>query len=94
MDIVIEFPGIGSLITGKKQIYLQLDQNSTYKDIVRLLGEKYPGLIGVIIDHDMSKLLSASIFSRNGKEAILPNMMDMSPQDGDKLIMTMVIVGG
>ena len=53
----------------------------------------YPELVGVLIDRDMDKLLSAGIISRNGGEAILPNMTDQSPHDGDKLIMTMVIVG-
>ena len=94
MNIIIEFTGIGKLITGNKQIEIDVNERSTYKSIVKLLGERYPDLIGVLIDHSMDKLLSASVFSRNGVEIILPEMMDRSPNDGDRLIMTMVIVGG
>ncbi len=94
MEIVVEFTGIARAIAGSREVGLSVPENTTYNQIVGLLGEKYPGLLGVLIAPDGSTLLNANVFSRAGDEVILPDNMDDCPQTGDRLILLSVIVGG
>jgi hypothetical protein len=38
--------------------------------------------------------LSANLFSRNGEAPIMPDDMEQSPQDGERIVMLYFIVGG
>jgi molybdopterin converting factor small subunit len=94
LNITVEFTGLARSITGERQITLPLPDEATYQRVVQALGEKYPSLIGVIIAADGAALLNANVFSKNGDEIIPPDSMDAAPEDGDRLILISVIVGG
>jgi hypothetical protein len=94
MVIQVEFTGAAKEIVGRREVSLTLPETAIYRDVIRNLAQMYPGLVGMIIAADRSSLLSAMIFDRNGGEAILPGMLEQSPQDGDRLMLLYFIVGG
>ncbi len=94
MLIQVEFTGAAKEIAGRGEVSLTLPETASYREVIQDLAQRYPGLVGMIIAPDRRSLLSAMIFDRNGGEAILPGMLDQSPQDGDRLILLYFIVGG
>jgi hypothetical protein len=92
--IEIEFTGAAREIAGRKKGILEIAKNATYRDIVSFLAGEYPQLLGTVIAEDRRSLLSASFFSRDGEEPIMPADMDKIPQDGERLVILYFIVGG
>ena len=94
MKITVEFTGGTRAMADAREVELEFQANVTYHGVVRRLADLYPGLVGAGIAEDKNSLLSAMIFDRNGGEAILPGMLEQSPQDGDRLMLLYFIVGG
>jgi hypothetical protein len=92
--IRVDFSGAAREITQEKFILLTLSNEATYRDIVQTLAQRYPGLVGALISADQQSLLSANLFSRNGEAPIMPDDMEQSPQDGERIVMLYFIVGG
>lgn len=94
MNLTVEFSGVARAIAGANQTLLTLPDRGTYHDVVCRLSELYPALVGIQIAPDRVSLLNANVFSRNGDNVILPDMMGEMPADGDRLILITIIVGG
>jgi hypothetical protein len=94
MQITIEFTAVGRLLAGVRQVILTVPAGTTYRVLIGELAHRYPALVGVIIQPSGEAFLSATLFSRNGNEMILPGMEDQTPTDGDHLIVVSVITGG
>jgi hypothetical protein len=92
--IEIEFTGAARAITGRKNGIIEISENASYRDIIFFLGSEFPQLLGSVIADDKRSLLSASFFSRDGEEPIMPDEMDRIPQDGERLVILYYIVGG
>lgn len=94
MKIEVEFTGFAQAITHQKVIQLELPEGTTYREIVKLLGQKYPELVGLLIDVDGETFLSSNMFIVNGDMVSPAMVMDESPRDGDRLILMSLITGG
>lgn len=90
----IKFTGAPAAIAGSQEIVLSVEEGTTYRGVIRMLGERYPQLVGILIDRNLDKLLSSNVISVNGEEMIMPGMEDRSPSDGDRLILVSLITGG
>lgn len=44
LTVIVEFTGLSKTITGTAQKTLSLPEGSTYRDLIRHLGELYPRL--------------------------------------------------
>jgi hypothetical protein len=94
MRLLVELTGVASQIAGTKEVHIELDEGSRYSEIIYRLYEQFHALAGVMITEDGRSLLSSVILSRNGSELIMPDQMEDSPKDGDRLSFIFVIVGG
>lgn len=94
MNILVEFTGISRVVTGIKQVPLNLQDGTAFRDIVQLLGTQYPQLIGEVIDPDGYTLQASNMININGRRMIQPAHMDESPRDGDRLIFMSILAGG
>ncbi|MDD5368713.1 MAG: MoaD/ThiS family protein [Anaerolineaceae bacterium] len=94
MDITVEFTGLVRSLANEKSIRLNLPAGATYRDVIRILADKYPELVGMVITSQQDDLLNANILSRNGEDMILGERMDECPTDGDRLLLLSIIVGG
>lgn len=94
MRVQIEFFGLSRLVVGQKEVALDLEENVTFRDIVRKLAAMYPGLVGNVIRPDGESLQHPNILNVNAKRMIKANQMDESPQDGDRIIVMSMSAGG
>ncbi|MEJ5201305.1 MAG: MoaD/ThiS family protein [Anaerolineales bacterium] len=94
MKVEVEFTGFARAVTNQKVICLELPEGTTYREIVKLLGQQFPDLIGLLIDRDGETFLSSNMFIVNDDMASPAMMMDESPKDGDRLILMSLITGG
>ena len=94
MKINLEFTGGAAAVTGVKHLELELSKGQNYQDLIALLAEMYPDLVGFIISPDRCSLLSSVLFFVNQTEWIMPGMMENPLKDGDHLIILSVITGG
>mgnify|MGYP001070766733 CR=1 FL=1 len=94
MRVNLEFFGLSRLVVGKKEIALDLEENATFRDVVRKLAAMYPDLIGNVIRPDGESLQHPNIFNRNAKQMIRADQMDERPSDGDRIILMSMSAGG
>jgi len=94
MQIEIEFTGFARTVTNQRVIRLEIPEGTTYREIVKLLGQNYPALIGLLIDMDGETFLSSNMFIVNGDMVSPAMVMDESPKDGDRLVLMSLITGG
>ncbi|MGA9349524.1 MAG: MoaD/ThiS family protein [Anaerolineae bacterium] len=94
MRIHMEFLGLSRFAAGVKEIALDLEEGTTFRDIVRTLGTRYPAMIGNVIQPNGETLQTPNILNLNAKRMIQANQMDDSPSDGDRIILMSVSAGG
>ena len=94
MRIHVELLGLSRLAAGAREIALDLEEDTTFRDIVRMLGTRYPKMIGNVIQPDGETLQTPNIFNLNAKRMIQASQMDGSPSDGDRIILMSVSAGG
>ena len=59
-----------------------------------MLGDRYPKMIGNVIQPDGETLQSPNIFNLNARQMIKANQVDDSPSDGDRIILMSISAGG
>ena len=94
MRIHVEFLGLSRLAAGAKEVALDLEEGTTFRGIVRMLGTRYPAMIGNVIQPDGETLQAPNIFNLNAKRMIQASHMDDSPSDGDRITLMSVSAGG
>jgi molybdopterin converting factor small subunit len=93
-QVLIEFTGISRMLTGQSEMMINFRQGTTFSDIVKSLGQKYPSLVGQIIDKNGSDFIATNLFSLNGQQMIQESEMNGSPKEGDRLILISLLAGG
>ena len=95
MKITVEFIGVARIITRKPMISFEIEEHTTFEQIVQSIGEKFPDLIGEIIQPDGRSFYDSNMFSLNGEHMVLHEEMEhTSPSDGDRLILMSILSGG
>lgn len=92
--VIVEFTGLAKTIAGMQETTLNVPEGTTYRDIVRRVGELHPGLIGILIADDGETFLSSNMFVINGDLANPVMIMDQKPGDGERIHLMSVITGG
>jgi len=94
MRVHLEFLGLSRFAAGVKEITLDLEEGTTFRDIVRMLGTRYPAMIGNVIQPDGETLQTPNILNHNARRMIQPSHMDDCPSDGDRIILMSISAGG
>jgi len=94
MQVSVEFMGIARVVSGVKQVTLELEEGTTFRQIVRLLGQRYPKLLGEVIQADGETFQPSNMLNLNGRRMIQPAQMDDAPCNGDRLILMSILAGG
>ncbi len=94
MQVVVEFMGVARVVSGVKQATLELEEGTPFRQIVRLLGQRYPQLLGDVIHAEGETLQASNMLNLNGRRMIQPAQMDDAPGDGDRLILMSILAGG
>jgi len=93
-QVAVEFTGISRMLTGQSEMTIKIRQGTTFSEIVKLIGRKFPSMVGQIIDKDGSVFIATNLFSLNGQRIIQESEMNESPQEGDRLIILSLLAGG
>lgn len=94
MQLQIEFLGLSRLTSGVKGVSLEVQPGTTYRDLVRLLADKYPQMIGNVIRSDRMGLQEPNIFNLNARQMIQTGQMDQAPGENDRIILMSMSSGG
>lgn len=94
MHVNIELFGLPRIIAGEKIITLSLQDNASFRDVVRELAQRHPEMMGDVIKIDGETLQSPNILNLNGRRMVQPHQMDESIRDGDKLVLMSMSAGG
>ena len=94
MRIHVEFLGLSRLVIGKKAEEFELPEKATFRDLTRFLGEKYPGLIGNVIQPGQADLQAPNIFNLDGKRMIRRDQMDDKIDSNEHVILMSMSAGG
>jgi len=94
IQVLVEFTGISRVLTGKMEFQLSLADDAVLVDVVRVIGRKFPSLVGEVIEKDGETLIPTNLFSINGKQILNEKQMHYQPIDGDRLILLSLLAGG
>lgn len=92
MKLVVEFLGLSRRLAQTKEILVELDDQATYRDLLRSLASQFPALVGQVIVPGSYDLVSSHMINIDGQQAVKD--LDMRPQDGQRLIFMFVEAGG
>lgn len=94
MQIDVEFLGLARLVTGEREVAVNVEEGTTYRDLVGLLADKYPQMIGQVIRPDRATLQEPNIFNLNARRMIQAKQMDETLQGSDRIILMSMSAGG
>lgn len=94
IQISVEFSAVSRVITGVSEFPLSLKKGATIGDVIASIGQKYPQLIGEIIEKDGKALIPTNVFSVNGKQILHETDMAFQPANRDTLILLSLLSGG
>jgi molybdopterin converting factor small subunit len=94
IQIKVEFSSISRVLTGRKELTLDLQKGANIGDVVSALGKACPQLLGEIIEKDGRSMIPTNIFSVNGQKIIHESDLLFQPDEGDRLILLSLLSGG
>ncbi len=94
IQVKVEFSGVSRVLTGDSETRLTLEKGTPVSSVIRMLGERYPQLIGQILEKDGTTLIPTNVFSVNGRTILHETDVSYEPRDGDALILLSLLAGG
>lgn len=92
--VTVKLTGAAAALTGTRQVSLNMEDEGTYQDLIRLLAAKLPVLVSLVIDPDSQEMLSSNFFQLSDAEFIMPGMWEMQPADGAVITLISPVTGG
>jgi len=94
MQVQIEFLGLSRLVSGQKEVSLEIAPDTTFRDIVGILAQNYPEMVGNVIRPDRRTLQEPNIFNLNARKMVQAAQMDTVPNENDRIILMSMSAGG
>ena len=94
MNVQIEFLGLSRIVSGQKEVSLKIAPDATFRDIVGILAQKYPEMVGNVIRPDRRTLQEPNIFNLNARKMVQAAQMDTVPNENDRIILMSMSAGG
>ena len=94
MRVRVELLGLSRLVTGTREVSLEMADEATYRDLVYTLSETYPSLVGNVIQADRRNLQAPNIFNLNARQMVQSRQMDDRLVEDDRIILMSISAGG
>ncbi len=94
MPINITFIGALRHISGKTQLTINLQNNSSVKELLSKLTQEFPSLEKTFTDHQLNDSTSNALILVNGREISVLNGLETKLNDGDEIVFVPVVHGG
>jgi hypothetical protein len=102
MQLKVEFLGLARELAGTREGLVQVEDQATWRDVVRKLALEYPALVGAVIvpelnasEHHAQKhfdLAPSYMFNVGGRAMVRD--LDMPAQAGQRLLLMFAEAGG
>jgi hypothetical protein len=81
INVTIQLDGTARILAKRKEIYLTVETNATWREVITELANAAPALVGAVIAKDKRSLVGT--LNRSGKESIrnLDAQVDLSAGD-------------
>lgn len=94
MRIRMEYLGLSRLVTQKKAEELDLPAGTTFRGLIAFLSQKYPALVGYVIQPGAQELQAPNILNVGGKKMVRGDQLDEPIAEGDNVILMSMSAGG
>jgi molybdopterin converting factor small subunit len=94
MNVRVELLGLSRLVTGTREVSVEMPEEATYRDLVYTLSEMYPGLVGNVIQSDRRNLQAPNIFNLNARQMVQSRQMDDRLVADNRIILMSISAGG
>ena len=94
MRVRVELLGLSRLVTGTREVSVEMTDEATYRDLVYSLSEMYPGLVGNVIQSDRRNLQAPNIFNLNARQMVQSRQMDDRLVADNRIILMSISAGG
>ena len=94
MRVRVEMLGLSRLVTGTREVSVEMADEATYRDLVYALSETYPALVGNVIQADRRNLQAPNIFNLNARQMVQSRQMDDRLCEDDRIILMSISAGG
>ncbi|MBM3187725.1 MAG: MoaD/ThiS family protein [Chloroflexi bacterium] len=92
MNLTVEFLGLSRRLAQAKEALVTTHDRATFRDLLRILAERHPALLGPVIVPDSYDLVSAYMLNINGRRAVTD--LDTPAHDGQRILLMFVEAGG
>lgn len=92
MKLTVEFLGLSRRLAQTKKSLVEIDDQATFRDVIRLLATRFPALVGPIIVPATFALVPSYMINVDGRRVVQD--LDARPEDGQRLILMFVEAGG
>ena len=89
--VTVEMFGPARRLSGQKQVAVELGAGGTLHDMLAILAEKFPQLVGSVIE-PQNRLSGSYILNYDGKRTA--RSLDETLEEGDRLLLLPVDAGG
>jgi molybdopterin converting factor small subunit len=94
MKIQVEFLGVFRLAAGTREMTLQIEEDTSFRDLIKFIAEKYPAMDGNMLAGDTGCLLGSNALNYNGRRMIQKEELDECLHDGDQITLMSILAGG
>ena len=91
MKLNVEFQGMPRLFTQTRECTLEMPDQATYRDVLRVLADKYPRLVGPIIVRGTFDIEKDLMIAVDGLHAI--GSLEDHPREGQQVTVMSENVG-
>jgi len=90
--VTVELLGLARRLAGQSEVQLQIPEGATFRDIVALLADRFPSLLGQVIVPETYDLISPYFFNIGGRLAA--SGLDATVDGHDPLVLMSLEAGG
>jgi sulfur-carrier protein len=94
MTLNIKFIGALRHISGKSQLTINSQQNTSLKELLSKLCKEFPPLEKTFTDQELNDSRSNTLILVNGREISVLNGLQTELNDGDEIVFVPVVHGG
>ena len=92
MEFTVEFFGLPRRLSGIKETTVQVKENATLRDVVKVLAERFPVFLGSLIDPQTFDLEIPYFFNIDAR--FVPRSLEHHPRAGERLLLLFLEAGG
>ena len=94
MPLNIKFIGALRHISGKTQLTINFQENTSLKELLSNLSQEFPLLEKTFTDQQLNDSRSNALILVNGREISVLNGLETRLNDGDEIVFVPVVHGG